>query len=87
MKSLLCKLFPPKQKTVYDFAVVIQRKGDDYPAYTIYSTSESEEAAKEDAIQFLVKNGFWPLSATEESIRSHLTVVDVRLRSEDNCNK
>ena len=86
MKSLLRKIFPSKQKTVYDFAVVVQRKGDDYPAYTIYSTSESEEAAKEDAIQFLVKNGFWPLSATEESIRSHLTVVDVHLRSGDNCN-
>lgn len=86
MKSLLRKLFPPKQKTVYDFAVVVQRKGDDYPAYTIYSTSESEEAAKEDAIQFLVKNGFWPLSATEESIRSHLTVVDVHLRNSKNCD-
>lgn len=84
MKSLLRKLFPPKQKTVYDFAVVVQRKGDDYPAYTIYSTSESEEAAKEDAIQFLVKNGFWPLNATEESIRSHLTVVDVYLRNKEN---
>ena len=86
MNSLLRKLFPPKQKTVYDFAVVIQRKGDDYPAYTLYSTSESEEAAKEDAIQFLVKNGFWPLSATEESIRSCLPVVDVHLRSGDNCD-
>ena len=86
MKSLLRKLFSPKQKTVYDFAVVVQRKGDDYPAYTIYSTSESEEAAKEDAIQFLVKNGFWPLSATEESIRSRLTVVDVYLRSGKNCD-
>ena len=84
MKSLLRKLFPPKQKTVYDFAVVVQRKGDDYPAYTIYSTSESEEAAKEDAIQFLVKNGFWPLNATEESIRSYLTVVDVYLRNKEN---
>ena len=86
MKSLLRKLFPPKQKTVYDFAVVVQRKGDDYPAYTVYSTSESEEAAKEDAIQFLVKNGFWPLNATEESIRSRLMVVDVRLRSGKNCD-
>ena len=80
MKSLLQKLFPPKKKPVYDFTVTIQRKGDDYPAYTLYSTAESEDAAKEDAIMFLVKNGWWPFNATEEWIRSRLAVVSVMPR-------
>lgn len=84
MKALF-RWLEPKLKTVpemYEYVVVIQRKGEDYPAYTLYSTAESEAAAKEDAIMFLVQNGWWPFSATEEWIRSQLMIVDISLRAQ-----
>lgn len=62
---------------VYEYEVHVREKGDDHVGYILHSSAISEDAAKEDAIQFLVKNGFWPFTATEEWIRSRLIVEKV----------
>ena len=79
---LLNKIFKKLQPVpAQEYEVHIREKGDDHIGYIVYSTAISAEAAKEDAIQFLVKNGFWPFTATEDWIRSRLIVEKVCFRS------
>lgn len=79
--KLFKKLFKKEQPVpTQEYEVHIREKGDEHVGNIIYSTAISEEAAKEDAIRFLVKCGYWPLTATEEWIRSRLVVEKVCLR-------
>ena len=75
--KLFEKLFKKQPLPTQEYEVHIREKGDEHVGNIIYSTANSEEDAKEDAIQFLVKYGWWPFTATEDWIRSRLIIEKV----------